>query len=467
MKKSGDGLARVAMPIGRHVSNLWRLVYDSLWFVPALFVIGALVLGVVMVEISSIVPREALVSFPRLFGADASGSRGMLSTIAGAMVTVAGVTFSITVVAVAQASSMYTPRILRNFMRDRPSQLVLGMLVGTFVYCLVVIRTIRGQEDATFIPAIAVLTAFVLAIAAMGFLIYFIHHIAGSLQASQILARVSRETIASLDRLFPEEIGADPVEAGAAAVVLPPDDAWRPVPARRSGYLQHVDTDDLLRFARDRDAVVRLECDIGTFCIEGTTLVSVAGMPPSEEDGALLNGMFTQAAYRTVDQDAAFGIQQIVDIALRALSPGVNDSTTALHCIDHLGAVLVRLAPRQVEDPYRLEHGVLRVIANGPTFASLVDAAIADIRRNARDNVTVHLHLLSVLGRVGTCTTNPERRRLLVEHVESIRRTAVQAVPLEEDRRVVIAACDRARRALGAAVDEGERRPFVRQQAAG
>jgi uncharacterized membrane protein len=467
MKKSGDGLARVAMPIGRHVSNLWRLVHDSLWFVPALFVIGAVVLGIAMVEISSIVPRQALETLPRLFGAGASGSRGMLSTIAGAMVTVAGVTFSITVVAVAQASSMYTPRILRNFMRDRPSQLVLGMLVGTFVYCLVVIRTIRGQEDARFIPAIAVLMAFVLAIAAMGFLIYFIHHIAGSLQASQILARVSRETIASIDRLFPEEIGADPAEAGASAVPLPPDDAWRSVPARRSGYLQHVDADDLLRFARDRDIVVRLDCAVGSFCIEGTPLVSVTNMPPSDEDEALLNGMFTQAAFRTVEQDAAFGIQQIVDIALRALSPGVNDATTALHCIDHIGVVLVRLAPRRVEEPYRLENGVLRVIAHGPTFTSLLEAAIADIRRNARDNVTVHVHLLAMLGRVGTCTPNPERRRLLVHHVEAIRRTAAQAIPLAEDRRMVNEACDRARRTLGA-IDDGSVHPtLVRQQAAG
>ena len=467
MKRSDDGLARVAMPIGRHVSNLWRLTYDSLWFVPALFVVGALVLAIVMVEISSIVPREALVRFPRLFGADASGSRGMLSTIAGAMVTVAGVTFSITVVAVAQASSMYTPRILRNFMRDRPSQLVLGMLVGTFVYCLVVIRTIRGQEDARFIPAIAVLTAFLLAIAAMGFLIYFIHHIAGSLQASQILARVSRETIASIDRLFPEEIGADPAEAGASAVALPPGDAWRSVPARRSGYLQHVDADDLLRFARERQIVVRLECAVGSFCIEGIPLVSVTGMPPSDEDEALLNGMFTQATFRTVEQDAAFGIQQIVDIALRALSPGVNDATTALHCIDHLGAVLVRLAPRRVEGPYRLDHGVLRVIAHGPTFASLLEAAIADVRRNARDNVTVHVHLLSMLERVGSRTASPERRHLLVDHVEAIRRSAAHAVPLEEDRRAVFDACDGARRALGAAVDRRDRRPFVKQQTAG
>jgi len=184
--------------------RVWSAAHESLWFVPSLMNAGAVALAVGMVVLSGFADAEALRRYPRLFGASAESSRHMLATIATSTMTVAGVLFSITVVAVSQASSQYTPRILRNFMRDRASQLALGTMTGIFVYCLVVLRTIRGADEIRFVPSIAVVVAFVIAIIEVGMLVYFVHHMATSLQASGLLARVTADTTATIDRMFPD-----------------------------------------------------------------------------------------------------------------------------------------------------------------------------------------------------------------------------------------------------------------------
>jgi uncharacterized membrane protein len=169
--------------------HLWTGLRASLWFIPSLIVATAITLALLAVEADAHVNNaELLRSFPRLFGGGAEGSRAMLSTIAGSIMTVAGVSFSITIATLAQASSQYTPRILRNFMSDRANQVVLGVFVGIFAYCLVVLRTIRGSNGVVFVPSIAVLLSVALALVGVAFFIFFIHHTAKSLQASKIRA---------------------------------------------------------------------------------------------------------------------------------------------------------------------------------------------------------------------------------------------------------------------------------------
>ena len=417
----------------KRAAATWQRLTGSLWFVPSIITVGAALLAVALIEAESLVGDEVLEDFPRLFGAGAESSRSMLAAIAGSMITVAGVTFSITVVAVSQASSQYTPRILRNFMRDRASQVVLGVFVGIFVYCLIVARTVRGDEELRFIPSLAVLGAFLLAVVAMGFLVYFIHHIAGTLEAGSILARVSRETVASVDRLFPDEVGAAPGAGPPAGE--PPD--WTAIASAKTGYLQSVDADGMLRLAERHGTVIRMERGIGDFVVQGTLIASVAG-PETDDLAAAVNGVYTVSAYRSVYQDAEFGIRQMVDIALKALSPGVNDSTTAVTSVDHIGAVLVRLARRRIEPGNRLdEHGALRVIAVGPSFESLLAAALDEIRQNAGGNASVLARLLRTLAEVAACTADPARRALLLHHGERILRAAEAGIPDEEDRREV------------------------------
>jgi uncharacterized membrane protein len=163
-----------------------------------------------LIEAHSAGTDHWLARWPRLFGAGAEGARGMMSTIAGSMMTVVGVTFSMILVVLAMASSQYTSRILRNFMRSRVTQVVLGIFAGIFTYCLIVLRTIRGGDEGAFVPSLAVFFGFVLALGGIGALMFFIHHIASSIQASSIIASIAQETIAAIDRLFPEKLGQGP-----------------------------------------------------------------------------------------------------------------------------------------------------------------------------------------------------------------------------------------------------------------
>ncbi|WP_438024875.1 DUF2254 domain-containing protein [Sorangium sp. So ce233] len=422
--------------------QLWSELRVSLWFVPSLIVLAAIGLAVLAVEADTRVSDELLRSYPRLFGAGAEGSRAMLSTIAGSMMTVAGVTFSITIAALAQASAQYTPRILRNFMGDRTNQVVLGVFVGIFAYCLVVLRTIRGSNGLVFVPSIAVLLGVLLALLGVAFLVFFIHHVASSIQASNIAGAVSREAIRTIEHLFPEALGEHPGEDRDEPAPEIPAARWRPVPARHTGYIQRVDEAGLLRFACARRAVVRMEKAIGEFIIQGTPLVSVAGGEGaggrSDEDTArAMDELYVIGGHRTADQDPSFGVQQIVDVALKALSPGINDTTTAVTCVDYLSAILARAAGRRPVSPHRFDGGELRVIAQVVTFEVLLDVAFGAIRRNAAGNTTVLARMLSAVEAVAGCASRERDRRALARHAALIAEVAQRTIAASHERALV------------------------------
>jgi uncharacterized membrane protein len=413
---------------------------DSLWFVPSLIVLAAILLAVGMVELSARVSSEMLDRWPRLFGAGADGSRSMLSAIAGSMITVAGVIFSITMVAVTQASAQYTPRILRNFMRDRANQAVLGVFVGIFAYCLVVLRTIRDGEDPGFVPSLAVLVGMLLALLGIAVLIFFIHHIATTLQASEIVARIAAETSEVVDRLFPAEIEDGPPlgAAGFEAPALP----WHPVPSRATGYLQRVDTARLLEVACERGLVVRLQHAVGEFVIEGQPVAWWTRDPAGGQPAAGDAGTETQAVerqlsvgtYRTLDHDAGFGIRQMVDIALKALSPGINDTTTAVTCVNYMGAILVRLVNRRIDVQHRGPDGHVRVQLAGPSFEHLLALAMDETRASARGNVAVLARQLETLAMIARSARTPSRRRSAGPHIERLREVVAATVAARDDR---------------------------------
>lgn len=435
--------------------SLWESLRSSLWFVPALLVLGAVTLALALVEADASFDRNGLEQqWPRLFGASAAGARDMLSAIASSMITVAGVAFSITVVALALASSQYTSRILRNFMRDRANQTVLGVLMGVFAYCLVVLRTIRGADEGAFVPSLAVFVAVALAFVAIGFLIFFIHHISSSIQAESIIEAAADETIHAIDRLFPTEMGeaAGPGPRAGPALAA---QAWQAIPARRTGYIQGVDGDALLRLARERNTVVRMDRGIGEFVVEGAPLVSVAGeKQPDEETLDKLDAVYSIGRNRTIVQDAGFGIRQIVDVALKALSPGINDATTAVSCVNYLAAILARLAARQVETPYRMDLGKLRVVARGPTFAGLLGEAFDQIRQNAAGNVAVLGCLLQALEVIARRTQDAQRQQALRRQADLIADIAGRSIPAPRDCEGIEAALERLAQALGGGFGE-------------
>lgn len=410
----------------------WLSIRYSFWFVPSLLVLTATLLAVGSIAAGGWLGPHALDAWPHLFGAGASGARGLLATIASSMITVAGVVFSITLVALAQASSQYTSRVLRNFMSDRGNQVVLGAFLGIFAYCLIVLRTIRGGDEGMFVPSLAVFGGLLLGFVGIALLIYFIHHISTLIQASQILSSVSTDTIRAIDEIFPDPLDdgdqdeeGDPQEPGAD---------WRPVPANSTGYIQTLDTDGLLQLAKKRDTVLRVEHYTGEFVIEGMPLVSILGVDPTEEDVEAVDAVYAVGRQRTIEQDAPFGIRQIVDVALKALSPGINDTTTAVMCVDHLTAILVCLTRRRIDSCHRSDDGALRLLGCGPTYASLVGKAFDQIRQNAAGNVAVLEAMLNSFALLATCTKSARRRRTLLEHALTVAELSRQSVTAFRDR---------------------------------
>lgn len=402
---------------------------------PSLIVASAIALALGIIEMDAVgLSRRLPEHWPRLFGAEAAGSRSLLAAIGSSMITVAGVTFSITVVTLALASTQYSPRILRNFMRDSANQTVLGVFVGVFVYCIVVLRTIRGGEDSAFVPRLAVFTAVILALVAVGFLIYFIHHVATSIQATAVIKSAAVETIETIDRLFPsadvtaQEQDDEPLPAPS----LRQSSAM--IPALKSGYVQAVEVDRLSDFARKHSTVIQMEKWVGEFVTECGPLLSASHLQVNDAIIKELNTAYSIANDRAMHHDVGYGIQQIVDIALKALSPGINDTTTAIHCVDFLGVILVRLAPRRIATPDRYDGPKLCLKTCGPTFAGLLGEAFGPIRQNASGNVAVLTRCLCVLAAIYRQTSDPLRRRALRQEAGLLMEVADRTVPSGYDR---------------------------------
>jgi uncharacterized membrane protein len=418
------------------IKQLWSNLQSSFWFTPSLIVLFSAAFAAAMIEADSAGSDQWLAQWPRLFGSGAEGARGMMPTIAGSMMTVVGVMFSMILVVLALASSQYTSRILRNFMSSRVTQVVLGIFAGIFTYCLIVLRTIRSGDEGAFVPNLAVFFGFVLALGGVVALMFFIHHIASSIQASSIISSVAEETIAVIDRLFPEKLGRGPGEDDDGQTLSPLSGRnWRAVRASQNGYIQSVNNAALLRLARERKSIVRMEHGIGDFVVRNSPLASLAlENPPDHETIAALQDTFSISSYRTVEQDAAFGIRQIVDMALKALSPGINDTTTAVMCVDYLTAIMAQLAPRQIPSSHRYEEGQLRVIAKGPSFESLLSEAFDQIRGNATGNVAIMLRMLGAVQTIASVTAGPSRRRALRDQVQWIAELAERTLESAHDR---------------------------------
>jgi len=405
----------------RRLREILLAVRESFWLIPSIALVAAVLLAVGLIELEPMLQTDLAARWPRLFGAGAEGARGTLQAIAGSAITVAGVVFSVTIVALSLAASTYSPRVLRTFMHDRPTQSAFGVFVGVFAYCLVVLRTVRadGDDGAGFVPSLAVFGALVLAILAVWVLVYFIHHVAVMIQVSTILQRIAAETRETIETLFPEQLG----EGEDDAIAEPPaaERERRVIPARRSGYILWVDAPGLIDFARRRGAVLRMERAVGEFAVEAQPLASLSGAASGDAraDARELDALYTFGPERNARQDAEFGIQQIVDVATRALSPGVNDPSTAAMCADHLSALLVCLARRHIPGPQRREDGELRVIARAPTFERLARAAFEPLLHHARGDPQV-LAALERAARAVEAAAPPRRRSAILGHLEAI-----------------------------------------------
>ena len=391
-----------------HLSRLWYRLRASFWFIPGAIVAGATLLALVAIEADSrYVGADALSAWPRLFGAGTSASRSLLTAIAGSMITVASTVFSITLVALSLASSQYSPRVLRNFMRDRTNQTVLGVFVGIFAYCLVVLRSIYGDGDDVFLPSVAVLLGLLLGFGGIGILVFFIHHIAQSIQASEIVDAVRRECFETIDRLFPDtarpsdDDPPEPIAPGACHELRR---------ASGTGYLQFVDHARLRDLARVHDVRLIVHPRVGDYVLEGDRLLSCIPIPGAELGDAVA-GCWSLGAQRTLEQDIGFGL-----------------------CIDALTAVLARLASRRLRFDGCDDDGVDRVEPRHPRFDALLAEAFDQIRDAARGDTVVLDRLRWALEAVASRAASPARARDVQQAVARLRHSVQREVRHPEER---------------------------------
>lgn len=387
-----------------------REVVRTLWFFPALFVFVALIAGY---RISRFPISDDSPLAPILFKGDAAAARELLTVIAGTMITVTGLVFVLTVVALQIASSQFSPRLLRSFLEDPGTRVVLGVFVATFAYSLGGLFEVgQGENDGgEFVPQLAVTGSLVLALLSVGMLVFYIQHITNSIRIDSVMYSVRRATLASVSKNYPS---VENPEEPPTAPPAPPEHA-EVISVNRSGYLQEVDVDGVTDLARLMGGTVRLRAQVGHHLVEGTPIAWVwtdDGGPI--DSGALsvkLNRSLALTVERRVESDPGFGVRQLVDVALRATAPSSNDPYTAVQAVQHLSIIMARLATRTTNDVQVLEGQKLRVYLPVPGFALLLDTVCLNVRRNASNRPRVLEELLRLLEICAGATCSAERKQ--------------------------------------------------------
>lgn len=454
---------------------------SSYWFLPSLLALAGLGLsaGTLALDQAGGLAASWLPWFGGIERAD--GARTLLSTVAGSTITVAGVVFSMTMVAMSLASQQFGPRLVGNFMRDRGNQLVLGTFVATYVYCLMVLRTVRSADPVSgvvgFVPQFSLATAVLLTLASLGVLLYFIHHTAESMQVSYVLARVSRALTAQIlafpeakpprelvDPVHESEAGSDHDSAGGSDRAghndgnanleddaesddgnagegtpqgagqqrkeirgLPEDfeDRAITIRARRGGYVQSIDSAGLMALVEEQVAVVRLHHPPGSLVMLDGPFADVYPPEAVEAVAGRVEAHYLLGPVRTPSQDPYFLFDQLLEVAVRALSPGINDPFTATACIDRIAEALNllsrrRLPPAAIAD----DEGTVRLVVPYPELAPLTHHLFAELRTYGAGDPLVASHLAVTLRRMQASSSNEALMRAAEIEVERLLESA-------------------------------------------
>lgn len=410
----------------------WEYLRGALWALPSAAVVLALVAGssLSLVDVGSGSPLD-----PLLFQGTADDARTLLLGISSTMITVIALVLGLTVVALQLASTQFSPRLLRNFLRDRTNQVVLSVFVATFTYSTAGLYTVgvsAGQRTNQY-PRLAVTGALVLLFVSLLMLVFFVHHLAHSIQIDEIMARVERTTLHVIDR--------DLSSAGVTAEPLPEPPVWAvPVPSYRSGYLQTVHPEALVPAATSYDMTVCATAMVGQHVIAGAPLVwawrSSPEQPPVDPETLqpAVRAAIRIGIERTMEQDVAFGVRQLADVGSKALSRAVNDPYTAVQAVQHLSVILAALARRRVGNQLLYDGaGVPRVGIPGRDFGYYLDLACGQIRRFGRAEPRVVTALLRGLGSLSRFCSDEASRAAVAAQVSLVLADAQAAIAQPAD----------------------------------
>ncbi len=420
------------------LASEWRreALRTNLWLVPMIEVLVAIALYAGTHALDQAAFRGSLHLPSWVISGNADAARQILTALAAAVITVVGVVFSIMIVTLTLASTQFGPRMLRNFIRDRGTQITLGTFVATFVYATLVLVSIPGAagDGRQFVPHLSITVAVALVAVSMGVLIYFIHHIATTIQLPQVIASIAGDLSKAIDA---ESRDSGGFEAGpsVAELLARMSEGGGTVPAPSSGYLQFIRHETLVGLATEKGAVIRLLYRPGHFLVQGHPIATVWPRDAAPAVTRELRRGHVTGPYRTLTQDLAFAVDQLVEIAIRALSPAVNDTFTAMTCIDWLGESLCKVTTRW--DPPRVHrdsHGYVRVITAHVSYRRLVERAFEKIRQAGRGMPAVMIRQLEALTKIMDHTTSAEQRELLMAQAAMILRACEESVPEPSDR---------------------------------
>ncbi|OSC41069.1 DUF2254 domain-containing protein [Mycobacterium decipiens] len=416
----------------------------AVWVLPTLGVAIGLGSGAMLSMIP--VKPDSLVD-KLMFQGTPGDARGVLIVVSATMITTTGIVFSLTVLSLQIASSQFSVRLLRTFLRDMPNQVVLAIFACTFAYSTGGLHTVGEHRDGgAFVPQVAVSGSLALAFVSISALIYFLHHLMHSIQIDTIMEKVRLRTVGLINESYPEPDTPD------RHVETPPDPPAEALPllAPQSGYLQTVDIDDIAELAAANGHTVQLVTFVGDYVTCGGLLGwcwrrgPTPGKPEADVPHRYLRHVHI-GYERTLQQDIRFGLRQLVDIALRALSPAINDPYTAIQVVHHLSAVESVLAARALRDDVRRDGaGELLVWMPVPGFATYLQVACAQIRRYGTREPLVLAALLQLLSAVAQQCVDPSRRAAVKTHIALVVRTAQREFADESDRAMIVGAAARA-----------------------
>lgn len=432
------------MPSQAYLQADWRreALRTNLWIVPAVeaLMVSALFVGTYAVDRGAYHGALHLPSW--VLSGTADSARQILTAVAAAIITVVGIVFSITIVALTLASTQFGPRMLRNFIRDRGTQITLGTFVATFFYTILTLVSVGSGSAGEFVPHLSITVALALTVADLAVLIYFLNHIASMIQLPRVIAGIAGDLAREIDaeccgELPPFGVGAarGPTSAELLQRI---GETGTPIRTPSSGYLQVIRHDSLLKVATSAGAVIHLPYRPGHFLVRGQTLAHVWPCEAAEYVEKNLQRGHVTGPYRTLTQDISFGFDQLVEIALRALSPAVNDTFTAMTCVDWIGDCLCRISTTW--RPQRIRRDVtghIRVIAYQADFDRLVERAFEKIRQAADGMPAVMIRQLDALSKIMEQTPQRPRQRVLLDQADRIQRANLRTVNDPADRDAV------------------------------
>lgn len=401
----------------------------SYWFYPALFSAFAFFLSFLTIYLDRNGGSDWFATFDWLHISRPAGARTTLTVIAGSMIGVASTVFSITIAAVAYASGNYGPRLLTNFMEDKGNQLSLATFIGTFVYALMVIRTVRDEDERAgspsdamgdilpgFTPQISLMVAMIMAIFAVAVLVYFLHHIPASIRINTVLKDIGERLIRDIKRRYPSEIEEREPRQQAKG---------EPVIARARGYVDIIDFDTLDAVARKYQATIALKVRTGDFVHPDVSIAELSGADADEEIASKIRNCFSTGGMRTATQDLEYLIDELVEIALRALSPGINDPFTAITAMHWMGAALAELGSRDLDrGPEQEDYDWDRVQPLSDDFRHYVERSFGAMRSGVATNRMAAINFIHALFSAATSCQSDRRLRLIREEAETMVRQA-------------------------------------------